>query len=256
MVDGPCGVYLSLSWGAVGPAPPGQGLERVTTRKMHDGEVDIDVDLVRRLLDTQFPHWAGLPLAAVPSAGTVNAIYRLGDDMCVRLPRVHRWAGDLEHEVRWLPRLAPQLPLVVPEPIATGRPSQGFPLPWAIYRWLRGETLASAGVGDEREAAADLARFVAALRRIDPSGAPRSGRDRPLRVRETRRGLPSSRCEASSTRTPRLQRGKRRSEHRRGTNDPHGRTAISSLPTCWSRTADSVRSSTSGTWASATLPST
>jgi aminoglycoside phosphotransferase (APT) family kinase protein len=162
---------------------------------MHDGEVDIDVDLVRRLLFTQFPQGAELPLQAVPSAGTVNAIYRLGDDMCVRLPRVHRWAGDLENELRWLPTLAPQLPLVVPEPLATGRPGEGFPFPWAIYRWLQGETLATARVGDEREAAADLARFVAALRRIDPSGGPRSGRDKPLlmRERETRAAIESLR---------------------------------------------------------------
>jgi aminoglycoside phosphotransferase (APT) family kinase protein len=154
------------------------------TAKLHDGEVHIDAGLVRRLLQAQFPEWAGLPLVAAPSTGTVNAIYRLGDDLCVRLPRVHRWAADLSKELRWLPQLAPQLPLMVPEPVASGRPSPDFPLPWAIYRWLPGETWSGARSGDELRAAADLAQFVAALRRIDRSGAPRSGRDRPLPLRD------------------------------------------------------------------------
>ncbi len=165
------------------------------TGKLHDGEVGIDLDLVRRLVDAQFPRWAHLPLAPAPSVGTVNAIYRLGADMCVRLPRVDWWAGDLENELRWLPTLAPQLPLAVPEPGATGRPAPGFPLPWAIYRWLPGETFTGARVAEETAAADDLARFVAALRRVDPSGAPRSGRDRPLlmRERQTRAAIQSLR---------------------------------------------------------------
>lgn len=163
------------------------------TTKLHEGEVDIDVDLVRRLLVAQFPQWADLPVEAVPSAGTVNATYRLGDHMGVRLPRVQSWAGDLEKELRWLPTLASQLPLVVPEPLAAGRPDEGFPFAWAVYRWLDGETLTTDRIADERQAAADLARFVAALRRIVASGAPRSRRDRPLprRERETRAAIRS-----------------------------------------------------------------
>src|SRR5438034_9607672 len=107
---------------------------------MHEGEVDIDVELVRELLATQFPRWAALPLAPVPSTGTVNAIYRLGDDLCVRLPRVQQWAGNLEKELRWLPTLAPHLPLAVPEPVAAGNPGAGYPFVWAIYGWLAAET--------------------------------------------------------------------------------------------------------------------
>ncbi len=151
---------------------------------MHDGEVDADVEQVRRLLVTQFPDWAALPLHAVHSTGTVNTIYRLGDEMCVRLPRVQRWAGDLERELQWLPTLAPHLSLAVPEPIARGDPGVGYPFPWAIYRWLEGETFASDRIGDEGQAAADLARFVGQLRRINPSGAPLSRRDTPMRLRD------------------------------------------------------------------------
>ena len=72
--------------------------------KMHDDEVHIDAALVRRLLAEQFPRWADLPISAVRSTATVNAIYRLGDQLYVRLPRVEEWAQDLEKEWHWLPR--------------------------------------------------------------------------------------------------------------------------------------------------------
>jgi aminoglycoside phosphotransferase (APT) family kinase protein len=149
--------------------------------KMHDGELDIGAELVGRLVAAQFPRLAGLPVRAVQPAGTVNAIYRIGDDLCTRLPRVRTYADDLEDEWRWLPWLAPRLPLRVPEPVAKGRPASGYPFPWAIYRWISGQPYADDLIGDERQAARDLARFVAELRRLDPvAGAPRGGR-RPLR---------------------------------------------------------------------------
>jgi aminoglycoside phosphotransferase (APT) family kinase protein len=149
--------------------------------KMHDGEAGIDAGLVRRLVAVQFPRLAGLPVSAVRSTGTVNAIYRIGDDLCARLPRLQEYAAGLVDELRWLPWLAPRLPLRVPEPVAVGRPAGGYPFPWAIYQWIEGQPYADELVGDEPQAARDLARFVAGLRRIDPAaGAPRAGR-RPLR---------------------------------------------------------------------------
>jgi aminoglycoside phosphotransferase (APT) family kinase protein len=97
---------------------------------------------------------------------TVNAIYRLGDHLSVRLPRVEEWAKDLDKEWRWLPRLAPNLSLQVPEPVEKGRPTGSYPFPRAIYRWIDGRPYSDELVDDEHQAARDLARFVAELRRI------------------------------------------------------------------------------------------
>jgi aminoglycoside phosphotransferase (APT) family kinase protein len=147
---------------------------------MHEGEVDIDEALVARLVATQFSQLADLPIRAVLPTGTVNAIYRLGDHLCMRLPRVDAWAEDLDKEVSWLPKIAPYLSLGVPEVVATGHPASGYPFRWAIYRWIDGHPYREDLVHDERRAAEDLAQFVAELRRIDPLGAPRGGR-KPLR---------------------------------------------------------------------------
>jgi len=147
---------------------------------LHDGELPIDAALVARLLAAQFPRLGELPIRAAPSTGTVHAIYRVGDDLCVRLPRLARWGAHLATEASWLPRLAPSLPLAVPEPVGLGRPTAAYPSVWAVYRWIEGEPYGEAVAADERQAAEDLAGFVAALRRLDPAGAPRAGRA-PLR---------------------------------------------------------------------------
>lgn len=143
--------------------------------KMHADEVDIDISLVGRLLAGQFPEWAELPLAPVDSAGTDNALYRLGDDMAVRLPRIEAAVGQREKEHEWLPRLAPLLPLAIPVPVGKGAPAAGYPWPWSVYRWLEGETATIDRIADLRQAATDLAQFVAALQEIDPAGGPSPG---------------------------------------------------------------------------------
>ena len=125
----------------------------------------------------------------------MNAIYRIGDRLCARLPRVQGWAQDLEREWAWLPRLAPRLSLQIPKPIAKGRPTGSYPFPWAIYGWIEGEPYSDDLVDDEEGAARDLARFVAELRRVGPApGAPRAGRP-PLRELDavTREAILSSR---------------------------------------------------------------
>lgn len=142
--------------------------------KMHDGEVETSAALVRRLLMRQFPRWAGLPIAAVPSAGTDHAIYRLGADLSVRLPRIDWAVGQAAKERQWLPRFAPFLPLRLPEALAQGEPDEGYPWPWAIYRWLEGENATTAAV-DQPAAAGEMARFLTALQQIDPTGGPPAG---------------------------------------------------------------------------------
>ncbi len=151
--------------------------------RLHGDEVDIDVDLVGRLVAGQFPHLSDLPVTEFASTGTVNAIYRLGDDLSVRLPRVQRWAKDLERECELLPVLAPGLTLQVPEPVGKGTPTSEYPFSWAIFRWIDGQTYAPGRIGDERQAAADLAQFVVELRsnalRPGDAETPLAGR-RPL----------------------------------------------------------------------------
>lgn len=143
--------------------------------KMHVDEVDTDVSLVGRLLAAQFPEWAGLSIEPVHSAGTDNALYRLGDDMAVRLPRIEAAAGHVDKEQQWLPRLAPRLPLAIPAPLAMGTPGDGYPWRWSVYRWLEGENATIERIADPSQAALDLARFIAALHRIDPTGGPPPG---------------------------------------------------------------------------------
>jgi aminoglycoside phosphotransferase (APT) family kinase protein len=151
---------------------------------MHADEVDTDVGLVRRLLAAQFPEWAALPVEPVPSAGTDNALYRLGDDMVVRLPRIHRAVGGGENAFEWLPRLAPLLPAAVPVPLAKGRPAEGYAWPWSVYPWLPGENPTVGRIADPDSLARDLARFVEALHRVDLPGGPTAGRGVPLAMRD------------------------------------------------------------------------
>jgi aminoglycoside phosphotransferase (APT) family kinase protein len=94
---------------------------------MRPGEFPIDASLVRRLPAAQFPRWAEQPLKRFPSTGTVNALYRLGDDLAVCLPRIEGGAEDVGEEAHWVPRLAPLLPAAVPEILATGTPGEGYP---------------------------------------------------------------------------------------------------------------------------------
>ena len=157
--------------------------------KMHADEVDIDISLVARLLAGQFPQWADLPLSPVHSAGTDNAIYRLGDDLAVRLPRVAGATEQVDTEFLWLPRLSPHLPLDIPVPLALGQPDEGYPWSWSVCRWLDGESAQSQRPADLGQAARDLADFIAALQSIEvvgwpPPGPPDSPRGGPLSTRD------------------------------------------------------------------------
>lgn len=139
---------------------------------MHADEVPIDASLVKQLLKTQFPHWADLPIQAVKSAGTDNALYRLGDNMVVRLPRIH-WAIDqIQKENHWLPKLAPALPFEIPTPLETGMPDETYPWNWGIYKWIEGESATRENIEDLSELAKELASFINSLQKIDVTNGP------------------------------------------------------------------------------------
>jgi aminoglycoside phosphotransferase (APT) family kinase protein len=148
---------------------------------MHADEVDTDPSLVQRLVAGHFPQWADLPVEAVFPLGTDNANYRLGDDKLVRLPRQSAKVAALERELELLPRLAPSLPLAIPEPLGRGEPADGFPFPWAVYTWLEGENIGVGEIRDPRRAAVELADFILAVRALDPTEAPRGLRHGTLR---------------------------------------------------------------------------
>lgn len=149
---------------------------------MHAGEIDTDAPLVHRLIAAQFPHWAHLPIEYVVSYGTDHDIYRLGQDLAVRLPRIGWATTQAAKERVWLPKLAPHLPLALPVQLSTGHPAEGYPYEWSVYTWLPGEN-ANGTIVDLEQAAVDLAAFVQALRGVDTTGAPprpRGARGAPL----------------------------------------------------------------------------
>lgn len=154
----------------------------MTVRRMHAEEIHTDVSLVRRLLVGQFPDWAGLPLERVPSAGTDNALYRLGKDMVVRLPRIHWAVGGVAKDFRWLPVLAPLLPVELPVPLARGEPAEGYPAEWGVYPWLDGENPSPDAASTSL--ALEVARFLEALHGLELPDGPPSFRGEPLSTRD------------------------------------------------------------------------
>jgi aminoglycoside phosphotransferase (APT) family kinase protein len=135
----------------------------------------IDADLARRLVGLQFPEWADLPVREVELNGWDNRTFRLGEALSIRLPAGDWYAKQVEKEQRWLPRLALQLPLQIPEPVARGEPALGFPWPWSVYRWLDGAPAAVSAPADEVAFAVSLGRFLVALGRVDTDGGPPPG---------------------------------------------------------------------------------
>lgn len=137
--------------------------------------LDIDVALVERLIATQFPQWSHLPIRPVEAGGWDNRTFHLGEEMSVRLPSAERYRLQVEKEHRWLPRLAPLLPLSIPVPLAMGVPAQGYPWQWSVYRWLEGQVATVEGIVDLTRFATELGQFLVALQRIDATGGPPPG---------------------------------------------------------------------------------
>lgn len=151
---------------------------------MHADEFDIDQSLVRRLLAKQFPQWGDLRLVPIRSAGTDNALFRVGEDMVVRLPRIEAAVSGVEKEARWLPRLAPLLPVPIPIPVAVGVPAEGYPWTWGIYRWIEGENPTPGHIADVDTLTHELTDFIGALHDVDLRGGPPARRGAPLEVQD------------------------------------------------------------------------
>jgi aminoglycoside phosphotransferase (APT) family kinase protein len=132
-------------------------------------------ELAARLVAAQFPHWAHLPVAPVALDGWDNTTMRLGDDLSLRFPNDDGYVPQVEKEHRWLPLLAAQLPLPIPQPVARGAPGAGFPRPWSVYRWLRGAPATPKRIDDLERFATDVAAFLDALYAVDPAGGPPAG---------------------------------------------------------------------------------
>jgi aminoglycoside phosphotransferase (APT) family kinase protein len=147
----------------------------MSSPKMHKDELSIDETLVSSLIASQFPDWSDLLLTSVPSAGTDNALFRLGSNMVVRLPRMKSAAGQVTKDFKWLPKLAPQLPLPVSTPLVLGKPTDALPWNWTVCKWLPGETPIVGEITDEERLAVSLANFVQSLQKIDPLNGPRPG---------------------------------------------------------------------------------
>ncbi|MGH3313647.1 MAG: aminoglycoside phosphotransferase family protein [Streptomyces sp.] len=163
-----------------------------------DGHVScppIDAALVRRLVHARFPQWADLPVRPVEHGGWDNRTFHLGDVMTVRLPSGEGYAAQVEKEHRWLPTLAPQLPLPVPTPLAKGAPAEGYPFSWSVYGWLEGENAGVGHIDDLTEFATALAGFLAALQQVDPTDGPKAGQHSAFR------GAPLETYDAETRRT-------------------------------------------------------
>ncbi|WP_176706166.1 aminoglycoside phosphotransferase family protein [Paenibacillus hemerocallicola] len=131
--------------------------------------MEVTTELVRGLIDSQFPQWRHLTVRPVEKSGHDNRTYLLGDDRTVRLPSHERYASAVEKEMKWLPVFKPHLSLPIPVPVAKGEPTKAYPLPWSVNQWLEGETVTSSNIRDRDEFAEDLATFLKELEAIDAS---------------------------------------------------------------------------------------
>ncbi|MBB6731465.1 aminoglycoside phosphotransferase family protein [Cohnella zeiphila] len=131
--------------------------------------IEITVERVRRLIDSQFPEWTNLELKPVEKSGHDNRTYRLGNEMTVRLPSHERYASAVEKELTWLPVFKPLLSLPIPVPVAKGEPSDEYPLPWSVNRWIDGDTVTPDNILGPNEFAEELAGFLKELEAIDAS---------------------------------------------------------------------------------------
>lgn len=137
--------------------------------------ININTQLAQRLIAAQFPQWRHLAVRPVVMSGWDNRTFHLGEEMLVRMPSAEHYASQVEKEHLWLPKLAPFLPVRISEPLAMGRPGEGYPWKWSIYRWLEGHAAVSAPIENINQFAKDLAQFLLALQSIPAMAGPLPG---------------------------------------------------------------------------------
>ena len=142
--------------------------------RMHADQVDITTEVVVELVSAQLPQWRDRPVRPLDSHGTVNALFRLGDEIVLRFPlqpsRGAELRDELVREQEAARRIAPLVPLAVPEPVAFGEPGEGYAGPWTAYRWIPGTTASMQNIDDPAAFARDLASFVSAFHAMDTGG--------------------------------------------------------------------------------------
>ncbi len=142
-----------------------------------ENKLEITTQLATALIAEQFPQFSHLSISPVPHGGNDNRTFHLGSDMLIRLPSAEGYVRQVEKEQKWLPKIAPLLPLPIPVPIAMGMPSPSYPWNWSIYKWLEGESANSLALSDTHleTIAAQLAHFLNAFHQFDAAGAPAPG---------------------------------------------------------------------------------
>ena len=137
----------------------------------------ITLSSVTELVAQQFPQWAHLPIRPVELSGIDNRTFRLGEEMLIRLPSAATYALKVQKEQKWLPKLAPHLSYLIPEPIALGQPSKNYPWHWSIYGWIEGESANTLSFDNLQleKIAEQLAQFLSELHKIDVEGGPSAG---------------------------------------------------------------------------------
>ena len=213
----------------------------MTTRAKPAAEVTIDPSIVRALLQEQHADLADLSLIEV-GEGWDNKLFRLGDDLAVRMPRRAASAALIEHEQRWLPRLSPRLPLPVPAPLRVGRPGSGFPWSWSVVRWFPGQSALLAPPRDVATTAIALGRFLRALHQPAPEDAPHNPwRGVPLAARTKTMQAHLQQLDGLVDRAPCWVCGSASFRRLRGPDHHCGSTAIFTPAICWSAAAVSRR---------------
>lgn len=137
---------------------------------------EITVELVKKLIDQQFPKWSNLQVKPVSKSGHDNRTFHLGDEMSVRLPSGENYVAQVEKENKWLPYLQEHLSFKISTPIAIGVPNDVYPYPFSINQWIIGETLDSVKNVDKQQFAIDLSSYLLELQSVDATNGPKAGK--------------------------------------------------------------------------------